>query len=229
MSVSNVRVAWASAGALAALIAWDVSGLDLELAHAFGTAQGFPLREHWFLTQVMHSGAKTLAWLAILALCIAVTWPTRWLEALPQRRRVQLAATALVASGLVTLIKAGSHTSCPWDLHEFGGIARHVSHWAGWLSSDGGAGRCFPAGHATTGFAFIGGYFALRHDIPRLAIAWLAGALVLGLLLGGGQQMRGAHFMSHTLWTGWICWMTAWLTDPLFARDRGTPLGEATA
>ena len=25
-------------------------------------------------------------------------------------------------------------------------------------------------------------------------------------LLGLAQQMRGAHFMSHTLWTAWLCW-----------------------
>jgi hypothetical protein len=24
--------------------------------------------------------------------------------------------------------------------------------------------------------------------------------------------------MSHTLWSGWICWMLAWITDPVFAR-----------
>jgi len=41
------------------------------------------------------------------------------------------------------------------------------------------------------------------------------------MVLGIGQQLRGAHFMSHTLWTGWLCWMTAWLSDPLFA-PKGT-------
>jgi len=25
--------------------------------------------------------------------------------------------------------------------------------------------------------------------------------------------VRGAHFMSHTLWTGWLCWVTGWLCD----------------
>jgi membrane-associated PAP2 superfamily phosphatase len=34
-------------------------------------------------------------------------------------------------------------------------------------------------------------------------------AVLVGLGLGWVQQMRGAHFMSHTLWSGWVCWVTS--------------------
>lgn len=225
MQLSTPRVAWISLATLAAILLWDASGLDLALALTAGGSHGFSLRDHWLLTNVLHTGAKYLAWLMIVALCLAVVWPVGVLRQLPTSRRVQLAASALLASAFITLLKAGSHTSCPWDLHEFGGVAKYVSHWAGWMDRDGGAGRCFPAGHATTGFAFLGGYFALRHDLRRLAIAWAALALVTGFALGVAQQLRGAHFMSHTLWTGWLCWMTAWLADPLFAR-KGAAFGD---
>lgn len=216
MQLSTSRLAWISALALVAISLWDISGQDLALAHAVGDPHGFAWREHWLLTDVLHTGAKSLAWLLIVALSLAVAWPVGVLQQLPMSRRVQLAASALLASALISLLKVGSHTSCPWDLNDFGGVARYASHWAGWLHADGGTGQCFPAGHAATGFAFLGGYFALRHDSPRLARAWAAGALVVGLVLGLGQQLRGAHFMSHTLWTGWLCWMTAWLSDALF-------------
>ena len=226
MQLSTLRVALASALALIAILLWDLSGLDLALALASGGPQGFPLREEWLLTTVMHDGARHLAWLVVVALCLAVIWPVGPMRQLPTGRRLQLAATALLASGFITLLKSGSHTSCPWDLHQFGGVATHVSHWAGWTANDGGAGRCFPAGHAAAGFAFVGGYFALRGTLPRLARAWLAAALLAGLALGIAQQLRGAHFMSHTLWTGWLCWMAAWLTDPLFASAAASSLEE---
>ena len=216
MQLTTRHLAGISATSLLAIVLWDASGLDLTLAHTMGDLQGFALREHWLLTDVLHTGAKSLAWLLVLALSLAVAWPVGVLQPLPMSRRVQLAASALLASAFIALLKVGSHTSCPWDLHDFGGVARYASHWAGWLHGDGGTGQCFPAGHATTGFAFVGGYFALRHDLPRLARVWLWTALVVGLVLGLGQQLRGAHFMSHTLWTGWLCWMTAWLSDPLF-------------
>ena len=38
--------------------------------------------------------------------------------------------------------------------------------------------------------------------------------------MGLAQQMRGAHFMSHTLWTGWLCWTTGWLVDLAVTRLR---------
>ncbi|HSW16115.1 MAG TPA: phosphatase PAP2 family protein [Ramlibacter sp.] len=225
MQLSTLRAAWISAAALTVVLLWDASGLDLALAHTAGDTHGFFLRDNWLLTNVLHTGAKQLAWLMIVALCLAVVWPIGALRQLPVARRAQAAASALLASAFIALLKTGSHTSCPWDLHEFGGVARYVSHWAGWIDYDGGAGRCFPAGHATTGFAFLGGYFALRHDLPRLAKTWAAMALAAGLALGIAQQLRGAHFMSHTLWTAWLCWMVGWAIDPFFVR-RGAVFGD---
>ena len=63
------------------------------------------------------------------------------------------------------------------------------------------------------GFAFVGGFFAFRHTLPHTARRWLIGALAAGLLLGLAQQVRGAHYMSHTLWTAWFCWAAAALVD----------------
>ncbi len=128
---------------------------------------------------------------------------------------------------LVSLLKTGSHSSCPWDMQEFGGIARNASHWAGWTHADGGGGHCFPAGYASS--SFTGSYFALRHEWPRLALRRAALAGATGLVLGLAQPWRGAHFMSHTLWTAWLCWMTVWLSEPLFSalhasmRREGMP------
>lgn len=222
MQLSLPKPAWAATVAAPALILlWDLSGLDAGLARAAGGLHAFPLRDHWFLTNVMHTGGKAVAWTLEIALCVLVVWPLGAFARLPLARRLQLATTVILASGLVNLLKANSFTSCPWDLHEFGGVARHLSHWRGWLAPDGGPGRCFPAGHATSGFAFAGGYFAFRHEAPRIARRWLGLALGAGLVLGLGQQLRGAHFLSHTLWTGWICWTAAWLTDPLFAEAPG--------
>ncbi|MBX9936787.1 phosphatase PAP2 family protein [Giesbergeria anulus] len=203
--------------ALLCLLLWDAAGQDLWLAQAFGSSNGFALRDHWLFLQVMHEGARRLAWLVLLALTIGIWWPFGVLRSLHSRQRVQLVISALAGLVVINVLKYGSTSSCPWDLQEFGGVARYVSHWAlGVL--DGGSGRCFPAGHASAGFAFVGGFFALRHSQPLAARWWLLAAISAGLALGLAQQVRGAHFMSHTLWTGWLCWCAAWLCD-LVARQ----------
>ncbi len=40
---------------------------------------------------------------------------------------------------------------------------------------------------------------------PQRSRQWLLAVAVVGAVLGGVQQLRGAHFMSHTLWTAWLC------------------------
>jgi membrane-associated PAP2 superfamily phosphatase len=197
---------------LCLLIAWDASGLDLLLARPWASAQGFRLHDNWFLSTVLHDGARRAAWIPALWLVAGVWKPTGVLRRLSRAQRVQWAGTTLLALAAISLFKHASHTSCPWDLIEFGGHARWISHWA-WGVRDGGPGHCFPAGHASAAFAFVSGYFVLRSVSPVQARAWLIGALLAGLVLGAAQQLRGAHFMSHTFWTGWLCWTIAWLVD----------------
>ena len=214
---------WWTVVCLAALIGWDMAGLDRTLAGGFGTPLGFALRDHWLLVKVAHEGGRQLAWVATGLLIAGIAWPLGALRTIDRYRRIQLAASVLVALGAVALIKLKSTTSCPWELQDFGGAAHYASHWAFW-QTDGGGGHCFPAGHASAGFAFIAGYFVFRDSQPRTAGCWLAVALLAGFALGLAQQARGAHFMSHTLWTAWFCWLAAWTCDLLFRAARKTPL-----
>ena len=205
---------------LVLLLAWDAAGYDLPLSRMVGTPMGFPLRDDWILVQVMHEGAKALSWLMVGALVVGIRWPWGPLRRLPTRDRVQFAGSVLACVLAVSVVKHASATSCPWDLQVFGGVARYVSHWT-WGVHDGGPGGCFPAGHASAALAYLSGYFAFRRSFPGLARAWLVGAMGAGLLLGVGQQLRGAHYMSHTLWTAWICWATAYSIDALARFSYG--------
>ncbi len=202
---------------LALLLAWDHSGLDLWTAHWFGSAAGFALQDHWFWRGTLHDDILWLPWGVELALLAAVARPFGAMRQLAVERRAQMALTTLISLLVVSTLKLHSFTSCPWELQEFGGTVAYVSHWA-WGVRDGGSGGCFPAGHASAGFAFIGGFFAFRHALPRTAQRWLAGALLAGLVLGLAQQVRGAHFMSHTLWTAWLCWASAALVDNIVSQ-----------
>lgn len=195
-------------GLLILALAWDLSGLDLPFAHLAGSAGGFPWQNNWLLSVVLHEGARRAAWLLAVGLCLSVWWPLGPLARIPQGARLRLAVSTLLGATVVSLLKLGSHTSCPWELTDFGGLAHYVSHWS--LRPDGGSGHCFPAGHAASGFTFLGGYFAFRETEPRLGRLWLLGSFATGILLGLAQQWRGAHFMSHTLWSAAVCWGVAW-------------------
>lgn len=208
----SYRIFYATLFSFLLLIAWDCSSLDLTMARWFGTAQGFSLESHWLWRHLLHDRVRPLPWVLEFGLLAGIAWPWGRLTKLPALRRAQLALTTLVALLVISGIKLRSHSSCPWDLREFGGVATYVSHWA-WGVPDGGTGGCFPAGHASAGFAFMGGFFVFRQVQPASAWRWLAGAMVAGLILGLAQQVRGAHYMSHTLWTAWFCWTVAAIAD----------------
>ncbi|MEF7615818.1 phosphatase PAP2 family protein [Aquincola sp. MAHUQ-54] len=218
-----VLLGW-TALALAGVLAWDASALDLAAARWFGDQHGFPLRDHWLLSAVLHEGGRAAAWLLALGLCVGAWWPVGPLRRIGMARRLQLAGSTLAAVLAVSLMKGFSLTSCPWELDVFGRTAHLVSHWAWLHGPDGGSGHCFPAGHASAGFAFLGGFFAFRTEAPHIARRWLAAALAAGFVFGAAQQARGAHFMSHTLWTAWLCWSVALAIDLAVRRRMPAPL-----
>jgi membrane-associated PAP2 superfamily phosphatase len=206
--------------ALVLLLAWDLLALDRAAMHLVGSAQGFGWRDHVLTSGLLHGGGRVLGW-AVLALLVVNVWRPLWPG--PSRgERVRWLAVTLLCALLVPALKQLSPTSCPWDLAEFGGQARYLPHWQALWSGlrDGGPGGCFPSGHASAAFAFVGGWFVLRPHHPRSARRWLGAVLLAGLLFGGGQTLRGAHFPSHTLWTAWLCWA---LSAALLARR--TPVG----
>ncbi|WP_077035158.1 phosphatase PAP2 family protein [Pelomonas sp. KK5] len=201
--------------ALALLLAWDASGLDLLLVRHWADAAGFPWRERWITARVLHEGGRMAAW-GVAAVLLVNIWKPVWPEQTKRERIWWLAAT-LVCVLVIPMIKRVSTTSCPWDQAEFGGVAQYVSHWRFGVL-DGGPGKCFPSGHASSAFAFLSGYFALRRAYPRGARAWLLTTILIGAVFGFVQMIRGAHYASHTMWTAWVCWVVCavgariWLT-----------------
>lgn len=195
---------------------WDLGGADLAVMQAIGHPGGFPLRNQWLLSKVLHDAVRQLFTVFYLLLWVWAAWPDRRtpgpaaLWTLTRRERVTVAILAGLSLAAVNLIKNASHTSCPWDLQTFGGPAHYVSHWSLGVH-DGGGGRCFPGGHASSAYAFLGLCLpwlmppAGRFRHPAAGWRWLGFFMLAGLVAGAVQTVRGAHYPSHTLWTLVIC------------------------
>jgi membrane-associated PAP2 superfamily phosphatase len=190
--------------AAALLALWDLSGADLAVVRWFGRGDGFAWRDAWLTSTVLHQGGRLLAWGLFAGLVLNVWRP--WVAGPSRSERIQALIATTISLLSVSALKRVSHTSCPWDLAEFGGAARYVSHWSFGVL-DGGAGHCFPSGHAVGAFAFVSGYFMLRGHRPGLARVWLAAVLCTGIAFGMAQLARGAHYPSHTFWSAWLCWV----------------------
>ena len=202
-------------------LAWDASGLDLTVMSWLGDPTGFALRNHPLLANVLHDGARRLGWVLWAGVALSAWYPWGPFRRLSKAQRLEAASGILLSLIAINLIKYNSLTSCPWDLNQFGGEARFVSHWD-WLTRDGGPGRCFPGGHASAGFAFLAlawpWAYSTQPTDQQLGQRVLLAALTAGLVLGAVQTLRGAHYPSHTLWTALMCWGVSWAWHWLIRR-----------
>jgi membrane-associated PAP2 superfamily phosphatase len=165
---------------------------------------------HAFLTDtVIHLVGRDLslvAWLAVVAAWLVAR--TRADLQLWRGPLAYLAVSTLLATAVIAWIKSWSNMDCPWDLLRYGGERPYVG-LLGLRPVGLSRGACFPAGHASAGYAWLSLYFFFRATRPRLRwIGLLAGATA-GLVFGVSQQLRGAHFLSHDVWTAALCWMVA--------------------
>ncbi|MCY0774020.1 phosphatase PAP2 family protein [Enterobacter cloacae complex sp. 2022EL-00788] len=163
-------------------------------------AHQFPLQQNPLLDLLNHRLAK---YVAIALAAVALIYGAF-------RRNARLVTAALLmglGALVVGALKSLSHHSCPWDLVEYGGRAVSYPLFSA-VPADSGPGRCFPGGHASSGFMIMGLFFAFWRERPRLAWVFVALGAAMGLLMGLGQVMRGAHFFSHNLWAGWWVWFS---------------------
>lgn len=199
---------WLLAAAGALLWVFETTDLDRIVQHLFfdPAQNSFPLRRHWLFDQVLHQGAKQLAWLGAAG-ALYLCWQG-WRGRLPwlPPRNALLAALGMVLIPLgVAMLKQVVNRHCPWDMVDFGGFVPYQSLLSA-HPSDIKAGVCFPAGHSTTGFLWLVWAVALRPAGRRWARRALMFGLAAGLLLGGARMAQGAHFLSHTLWSLWFAW-----------------------
>jgi len=170
----------------------------------------FPLKDNALLDLLNHRLAKYFTITLAAGTLLYGIW----------RRNAPLVTAALLmglGALVVGALKAVSHHSCPWDLVEYGGDAVSFPLF-GSVPAHSGPGRCFPGGHSSSGFMVMGLFFAFWRDRPRLAWAMVATGVVLGLAMGYGQVMRGAHFFSHNLWAGWWVWFSQLAAYGLISR-----------
>lgn len=116
-------------------------------------------------------------------------------------RRLWLVLFCLAAvPATIGLMKARSDLYCPWSIDRYGGDRPHL-HFFQALPPNypPDCGKCFPAGHASGGFALLGLYYL--GNTRRGRWIGLGIGMIAGWALGIYQMFKGAHFLSHTVVT----------------------------
>lgn len=199
----------------------EVGGIDMLVADHFYALEGgqWALKEAWITSTLIHKVGKYLSLLIALIVLIALvqSYITQKLKSY-RRELVYLLCAAGGGSALISVIKSISHVSCAWDFSRYGGEHEYASVFTELIHQSGG--DCFPAGHASGGYAWVAFYFLGVHLRSCWRWVGLGFALSIGLIFGISQQLRGAHFISHDLWTIGICWFFSLLMYRLILANK---------
>jgi membrane-associated PAP2 superfamily phosphatase len=160
----------------------------------------------WWAHHLIHDAGR---WLprGLVAVALAgwlasykIVWLARW------RRELAFVffGMALVVV-VVGLLKEVTNVDCPWALSGYGGSRPYVLLFGDRPDALPRA-ACFPGAHASSGFALLAFFFALRERARKAALVMLGVAVTVGVVFAIGQEARGAHFLSHDVTAAALAW-----------------------
>jgi membrane-associated PAP2 superfamily phosphatase len=159
------------------------------------------------LRTIFYSGPKAAYILGVACLLVALLLAKRSALLRSYRDGIRIVLLSLIVIPLcVGALKSATDVACPKDLTLYGGafayegvVADDAERPALVLQ------RCFPAGHASGGFALLSLFFLFKSKRNRRRALWL------GLSAGWGSGLYkmsiGDHFLSHTIASMLIAWL----------------------
>ncbi len=123
--------------------------------------------------------------------------------------------SAIFVPATVGALKGNTNMPCPRDQIVYGGLYPETKVWEHFpqeVLARGQQLKCWPAGHASGGFALMSLFFLFKKR--RNQYLALGGALVIGRAMGTYKMIIGDHFLSHTV----ITMLLAWLIILIIAR-----------
>lgn len=220
---------WPVVGLLVlAFLVFEYTGLDLGVQDKLydfetkqwvvdGKAEGPRL---WF-----YDGPKVviiLLGLGVLALALS---PKKWREKMPfkriARRHLWVAFLTIgTVPAVIGQLKASTNIFCPSEIERYGGEMPYVRVVESYPEDNypDRRGRCFPAGHASGGFALValmGLAMTQRGQRFALALSWS-----FGWAMGFYQMAKGSHYLGHTVITMLLAWIGFLLWRRVFRVHR---------
>ncbi len=189
----------------------ELNDLDLKISQNFYDNQlkQWPYKDYWITSTLLHSygGIFTKILLGIMFVALLGTRLKKdfYCYTLPM---TFLFFSSVIGPCFIIYLKNKTHLYCPWDLVMFGGTRPYIELFDS-ISETLEVGHCFPAAHAGGGYTFISFYFFFLLVQPCYKYYGLSFGLLLGLIYGFDQQIRGAHFLSHDLFSIAICWFSS--------------------
>ena len=128
--------------------------------------------------------------------------------------------SAIFVPLVVGSLKATTNIPCPCNIVNFGGNYPDVKVFDSYPKDfiQKKKIKCWPAGHASGGFALMALFFLFK-TARNKKIAIIT-ALVIGWSMGTYKMLLGDHFLSHTIITMLIAWIIILIIEKLINKTQ---------
>lgn len=206
----------------AVVLFFGLSGTDIWVQRHFYnsiTHQWIVDTNNPILKFIFYDGIKRLLIVVgvLFLLGLIAGWKRPWM--VPYRRGLMIVVlSSIVVPLVVGSFKAVTNIPCPKSLDIFDGTYPHTCVWEKYPSKfcHLEKQKCWPAGHASGGFALLSLIFLFRSRKNKIAAA--STAMAIGWSMGTYKMLIGDHFLSHTV----ITMIMAWLLILLIAMSVDT-------
>jgi membrane-associated PAP2 superfamily phosphatase len=209
--MSVAKQLWMSAVALIiTVVFFGVSGTDIWVQNHFYN----PITQQWLIDHdepvlkfIFYDGIKRL--IIIVDVVILITLIIGWKKpslALYRKGLVIVLLSGIFVPVVVGSFKALTNLPCPKNLEIYGGNYPHTCVWEKYPKSfcQQGKIKCWPAGHASGGFALLSLIYLFRTRKAKIIAG--TSAMVIGWSMGTYKMLIGDHFLSHTFITMVMAW-----------------------
>jgi membrane-associated PAP2 superfamily phosphatase len=196
---------------IATVLFFGLSGTDVWVENHFYN----PLTHQWIvdtnnavLKFIFYDGIKRL--LIVIAVFFLVGliagWKKGWMRSY-RRGFIIVVLSSIAVPLIVGSLKAVTNMPCPKNIESFGGAYPHTCVWEKYNTKECHLEKqkCWPAGHASGGFALLSLVFLFHSRKNKM----LAGSIAMGIgwSMGSYKMLIGDHFLSHTTITMILAWL----------------------
>jgi membrane-associated PAP2 superfamily phosphatase len=190
---------------------FELTDIDLVVQDRFfdfNTATWLIDADNQILRGIFYSGSKKIIIaLGVAAiLCLGFSLKTKRFQS--RRKGLLIFVLALiVVPFLVARAKQITNMYCPDQIRRYDGVYPYVKLFEQYPQGfhPKRCGKCFPAGHASGGFALMALYFTFKKR--RSKLAGISIGMAMGWIMGLYQMLKGAHYLSHTVTTMLLAWI----------------------
>ncbi|MCJ1884250.1 phosphatase PAP2 family protein [Pseudomonas sp. LA21] len=225
---------------------FDLTNLDVLISNHFydPLTKTFVLQHDRLFEKLTHKLPRilpnSLGELSVIGMVLSFAWTllpkgrfTAWLEQVRvapvlrwfvahRRDFIFLVVSIAITTGMVHYFKSHTSVWCPVETTLYGGVHEKREWFENFsLLHEAGEGRCWPGGHASSGFTLLALYFVARRYRWQHARKLFIAVMTIGMIYGTTRVPQGWHFVSHTFWSAILVWLTMLGTALAFyGRER---------